>query len=202
MDSRQATHIRTTKTTTPSHNYIMLLPPNTQALHKVTLPGTYLLNVTDLVDIGVSLHSLLQVATATPPPVRHVYREGTPATDQLKFPRAMLKLTLTDGVQDVQAMEYKPLPALSMNSLLGLKVRSRHVFDAILVKAPRVLRGVMLLEPDNVEIFGGAVPELYGSDLAAEVTRRLKPRLKCVMCIFGGGFQGIYHRRHTLNIHD
>ncbi|RUS20195.1 hypothetical protein BC937DRAFT_86194 [Endogone sp. FLAS-F59071] len=142
------------------------LPPNVRDLQNTTLPANYLLQIIDVIDVGHSLHSLLEAATALAP-VRRLYVERS-QDEQPIFPKAMLKLTLTDGTQEVQAMEYKLIPVLSMNTPLGLK---------ILVKSPRILRGVLILEPHNIEILRGPLPELRGKDIIEEVTRRLKARL-------------------------
>lgn len=105
----------------PADHNMLYLPPNVCDLQNTTLHANYLLQIVDVVDVGYSLHSLLEAATALAP-VRRLYVERS-QDEQPIFPRAMLKLTLTDGTQEVQAMEYKLIQVLSMNTPLGLKVR-------------------------------------------------------------------------------
>lgn len=63
-----------------------------------------------------------------------------------RFPRAMLKLELSDGHSTLQALEYRRIPALDLGSTdLGSK---------LLLKNARLRRGVVLLEPETVTLKG------------------------------------------------
>lgn len=63
-----------------------------------------------------------------------------------------LKLTLTDGLYTITAMEHKPVTCLSTKLPPGVKV---------LIKGPvTVSNKIILLEPENVQIVGGEVEEM------------------------------------------
>ncbi|KAG5651361.1 hypothetical protein H0H81_008930 [Sphagnurus paluster] len=63
-----------------------------------------------------------------------------------KYPRGMLKFHLTDGAITLQAIEYRPLPELSLeNTPLGFKM---------LLKDVRIQRGIAYLEPNSVTLIG------------------------------------------------
>ena len=62
-----------------------------------------------------------------------------------------LKLSLTDGVQRVTALEYRPIRALQVDAPAGLKVA---ITDA------SVRGGMLLLLPENLDILGGQVDRL------------------------------------------
>lgn len=64
---------------------------------------------------------------------------------------SLLRLSVTDGRQRVQAMEYHPLPDLRMQGPGGLKVALTDV---------HVRHGMLLLQPCNVRVLGGGVAEL------------------------------------------
>ncbi|KAL1916922.1 uncharacterized protein VTP21DRAFT_5119 [Calcarisporiella thermophila] len=143
------------------------LPPNIQSLHQTVLTGAVILQVNDLMEIGASAQTLLNIATSSVP-IRQVYKERDESGEQIEYPRSMLKLVLTDGYQEVQGMEYKPLTELNLQSLLGIK---------IVVRQARILRGVLLLSPENVTVLGGFVPTLCTEKPEDSLVRRLKMRL-------------------------
>lgn len=62
--------------------------------------------------------------------------------------RRMLKLHCSDGVQDVFAFEYRPVPALVLQP--GSKLIVRNV---------RVMRGLLALTPQVVAVVGGGWPQ-------------------------------------------
>ncbi|WIA19855.1 hypothetical protein OEZ85_005758 [Tetradesmus obliquus] len=62
-----------------------------------------------------------------------------------------LKLHLTDGVQQLVAVEYRHCPALGLLMPAGIK---------LLLVNPAVRRGVLLLQPENVVLLGGVVERL------------------------------------------
>lgn len=67
------------------------------------------------------------------------------------LPRKMLKITMTDGVRVLAAIESSPVPALSITMEIGLK---------FLIRNTPVKRDVALLHKDSVEILGGSIADL------------------------------------------
>ncbi|KAJ8285428.1 hypothetical protein GJAV_G00026690, partial [Gymnothorax javanicus] len=80
-------------------------------------------------------------------------------------PVRMLMLQLTDGVQDVEALEYKPVPTLNADLPPGTKLLLQGVLQCRL--------GVLLLTPDNVRVLGGAVEELQVALSQSRVLARI-----------------------------
>lgn len=114
------------------------LPPNIGDINtKLQLPGTpTLVEVVDKDDTGVSAFQLDQVRKAREERIREggfdENGEGDEEADievegegpLPKYPRATLSLTLSDGRTQFKALEYKPLPELSLPKIpYGLKVR-------------------------------------------------------------------------------
>lgn len=60
-----------------------------------------------------------------------------------------LKLELTDGIQTVVAMEYKPIACLNTKLVPGCKI--------LLTGPLQCINKVFLLEPRNVKLLGGEV---------------------------------------------
>ncbi|TRY99423.1 hypothetical protein DNTS_022982 [Danionella cerebrum] len=80
-------------------------------------------------------------------------------------PTRMLMLQLTDGVQSLEGMEYRPIPALNTNLAPGTK---------LLLVGPIVARlGVLLLKAENVKVLGGEVEQLMGVNSQARVLCRI-----------------------------
>ncbi|KAK3236805.1 recQ-mediated genome instability protein 1, variant 2 [Cymbomonas tetramitiformis] len=104
--------------------------PNLQALHNTELPGRFVLQVDEMVNVGAD--------------AKERYKNTNSNT-------RCLKLSLTDGVARVQALEYRYITALHIHSPAGLKIA---ITDAT------VRRGMLLLQPDNVQILGGEVERL------------------------------------------
>jgi len=88
---------------------------------------------------------------------------------------SLLRLSVTDGRQRAQALEYHPLPDLRMQGPAGLKVALTDV---------HVRHGMLLLQPCNVRVLGGGVAALEGArrktiefmtlDVAEAKLRRLR----------------------------
>jgi RecQ-mediated genome instability protein 1 len=83
-----------------------------------------------------------------------------------RYPRAMLRMDLSDGTHKIRAIEYKKLPDLVLGETpLGFKVccaSLRHPLMRLCVlnsqlrlKNTMIRRGIAFLEPDTVEILGG-----------------------------------------------
>ena len=86
-------------------------------------------------------------------------------------------LHVTDGFQDVQLMEYVPIPQLNLDIVPGCK---------ILIKGPVECRkGVMLLHPKNVELMGGEVQELVDANAPENVLARIIGRQENPTPVYG-----------------
>ncbi|KAL4420941.1 hypothetical protein ABPG77_004570 [Micractinium sp. CCAP 211/92] len=102
----------------------------TAALHNTTLRGKFLLQADEILNIGAAVRE------------RYNGHDGN---------GRCLKLLLTDGVQQVAALEYRPIAALRATTPAGTKLLLRDV---------PVRRGMMLLTPQNCSVLGGSVPAL------------------------------------------
>jgi RecQ-mediated genome instability protein 1 len=163
------------------------LPPQVAAMHKRVLPGPYLLQVNEMLDVARSalaqLDALDGLAPTTtesaldeifgPTPAANTQatstaRKGAAAAGGGAAPLAqrLLRLTLTDGVQTVTAMEYARIPALGGAVGVGGKVVVTNV---------EVRRGVLVLVPATVRPLGGQIP---GWSDRADVRAQLRALLK------------------------
>ncbi|KAM6559165.1 hypothetical protein CsatA_028404 [Cannabis sativa] len=105
-----------------------LLPENVHSLHLVDLPGRYVLQVDEIVNISC--------------PLKSRYQKAAPGI------KRCLKLSMTDGVQRVFGMEYRPIKDLDALSPAGLKVVICNV---------HVRHGLLMLVPETFEVLGGLV---------------------------------------------
>lgn len=78
--------------------------------------------------------------------------------------KRMLQLTLSDGVQDVEAMEYRPIKCLNLNLSPGIKIR--------IIGPVTVRRGRIMLEEKNVKVLGGEIENLLVKNAAENVLAR------------------------------
>ncbi|KAK7399255.1 hypothetical protein VNO78_10434 [Psophocarpus tetragonolobus] len=108
-----------------------VLPPDVHSMHLRVLPGPYVLQVDEIINITR--------------PLRGRYEQAPPGI------KRCLKLSMTDGVQRVFGMEYRPIKALQVCASAGLKVAITNV---------HVRRGLLMLVPETIEILGGMVEEL------------------------------------------
>jgi hypothetical protein len=133
-----------------------VLPSNVDGLHKCTLSNVLtrgsmlVLQISDIKDVAQSMYSQLNKENT-----RQMVLDD--ATQQAGFidGKRLLKLQLTDGHAIVSAMEMKPIPGLSTNTLIGTK---------ILLKSVPVQRGMLLLNAGNVEVLGGRVEKFQHCD--------------------------------------
>lgn len=105
-------------------------------------PAHALVQITAVVDVGVSAQSLFDALRAR--------RDAAPS-DTPALPRGMLRLTLSDGFVSRTAYEHARIPALSIDTRLGAK---------LLLRQPVYESGVWLLDNESVTVLGGAIPEL------------------------------------------
>ncbi|PWA59471.1 hypothetical protein CTI12_AA281630 [Artemisia annua] len=108
-----------------------LLPSNVGRMHLVDLPGPFVLQVDEIVNISQPLRQRYKTANAG-------------------FHRC-LKLSMTDGVQRVFGMEYQPIKDLDALAPAGLKVAISNV---------NVRHGLLMLVPEVIQVLGGLVEEL------------------------------------------
>ncbi|KAK6148053.1 hypothetical protein DH2020_018965 [Rehmannia glutinosa] len=108
-----------------------VLPPNVHTLHLVDLKGPFVLQVDEIVNISC--------------PLRGRYQSAAPGI------KRCLKLCMTDGVQRVFGMEYRPIKDLEVLSPAGFKVAVCNV---------NIRHGLLMLVPEVLEVLGGTVGEL------------------------------------------
>ncbi|KAK8586508.1 hypothetical protein V6N13_010099 [Hibiscus sabdariffa] len=121
-----------------------ILPENVDSMHLVDLKGPFVLQVDEIVNISC--------------PLKGRY-EDTPSGI-----KRCLKLSMTDGVQRVFGMEYRPIKDLQVLAPAGLKVAICNV---------HIRRGLLMLVPECLEILGGVVDDLEAARqrLVAEVNK-------------------------------
>nr|XP_026501003.1 recQ-mediated genome instability protein 1-like [Vanessa tameamea] len=133
------------------------LPQNLKSRVKIELNGQYVLQINALVDIGSSAYQqhlkLQKVNTEN--------IEATTRFDDKVSNHRMIQLYMTDGVQEVTGIEYKPMRNLSLDVIPGSKV---------LIKGPvECRRGVILLTENCIELLGGEVEELIIANSQAAI---------------------------------
>ncbi|ORX80284.1 hypothetical protein K493DRAFT_412172 [Basidiobolus meristosporus CBS 931.73] len=139
-------------------------PSNIEGVHQVTIfQQPAILQILDIIDVGVSAQHLLDATLRHNDPDRsRILAEEE--KNEGKFPRSMLKFTLTDGIQETFAMEYRALNNVDIFLPLGSK---------ILVNNVKVLRGVLLLESQRITVLGGQVDTLNQKSLVQRLRNRL-----------------------------
>ncbi|KAF7834017.1 recQ-mediated genome instability protein 1-like [Senna tora] len=108
-----------------------ILPANVDSMHLVDLPGPYVLQVDEIINMSC--------------PLRSRYQQAPPGH------KRCLKLSMTDGIQRVYGMEYRPIHCLEVCAPAGLKVAICNV---------HVCHGLLMLVPETIEILGGLVEQL------------------------------------------
>ncbi|XP_078435167.1 recQ-mediated instability protein (DUF1767) [Wolffia australiana] len=107
------------------------LPGNVGEMHGIVLEGPFVLQVDEIVNISA--------------PLRERYNETHAGL------KRCLKLSLTDGVQRVYGMEYRPVSQIKVLASSGLKIALRNV---------HIRHGLLMLVPEAVEVLGGMAEEL------------------------------------------
>eukprot|EP01018_Ginkgo_biloba_P003664 Gb_17289 [translate_table: standard] len=107
------------------------LPPDVHTLHATEIGGPIVLQVDEIVNLSSSL--------------RERYKE-TPAGG-----KRCLKLSMTDGVQRIFGIEYRPIKDLMVLSPAGMKIAVRNV---------HIRRGLLMLVPEVVDVLGGFVEHM------------------------------------------
>ncbi|XP_063537349.1 recQ-mediated genome instability protein 1-like [Cydia strobilella] len=131
------------------------LPANLKSQQKTVLNGRFALQINAAVDIGTPAYQQYMK-------LQKVNTENLEATTKFedKVPNhRMIKLYLTDGVQEISAIEYRPMRNLSCDITPGCKA---------LIKGPiECRRGVLLLTESSIELLGGEVQEIAVSNSVA-----------------------------------
>ncbi|XP_062456569.1 recQ-mediated genome instability protein 1 [Rhea pennata] len=133
---------------------------------KGELSGFYSVQIDSLVDVSQPAYSQLQKLRGK----STVNEEVTANTQAFQKPweakpTRMLMLQLTDGVHQIQGMEYQPVPVLHTNLPPGTKITVQGNVAYRL--------GVLLLKPENVKLLGGEVDALLEEYSQERVLARL-----------------------------
>ncbi|KAJ8921436.1 hypothetical protein NQ315_003054 [Exocentrus adspersus] len=128
------------------------LPPGLSNKTKYVLTDNYSLQMMKVVDISKPKYWQLQRIRNNTSGVNETETESS---------KRVLQMTLTDGVQEVEAMEYKHIPCLNLNLTPGIKIR--------LMGPITVRKGRLMLEAKNVKILGGEVEDLIVPNAAENV---------------------------------
>ncbi|KAJ8939987.1 hypothetical protein NQ314_010927 [Rhamnusium bicolor] len=99
------------------------------------------------------------------PPEISNKKQDTLNDQEVESSKRALLLTLTDGVQEVEAMEYKPIPCLNLNLTPGIKIR--------LIGPISIRRGRLMLQNQNVKVLGGEVEDLIISNAAENILAKI-----------------------------
>ncbi|XP_070568492.1 recQ-mediated genome instability protein 1-like [Ptychodera flava] len=140
------------------------LPRGLSTQEKTILRGMYCLQVESVRDVSQPAYSQLQKLSGgtDPEELASTFTQTTPRW-QTNSSR-MLMLQLTDGVQALQGMEYKPCPDLSVDMSPGMKIQVQGTIQCRL--------GVLLLTSENVRILGGDVESLMEENSQVMVLSR------------------------------
>uniref|UniRef100_A0A8D0L2Q3 RecQ-mediated genome instability protein 1 n=1 Tax=Sphenodon punctatus TaxID=8508 RepID=A0A8D0L2Q3_SPHPU len=133
---------------------------------KGELNGFYSIQIDSLVDVSQPAYSQLQKIRGT-----NTVNEEVTANTQVyqkpweAKPTRMLMLQLTDGIHQIQGMEYQPVPVLHSNLPPGTKMLIQGTITYRL--------GFLLLKPENVKLLGGEVDALLEEYAQKRVLARL-----------------------------
>ncbi|XP_028627788.1 recQ-mediated genome instability protein 1 [Grammomys surdaster] len=143
-----------------------LLPDDILEIPKGELNGFYALQINSLVDVSQPAYSQIQKLRGknTTNDLVSAETQSTPKPWEVR-PSRMLMLQLTDGVTEIQGMEYQSIPALHSGLPPGTKIL---VHGHILFRL-----GVLLLKPENVKVLGGEVDGLSEEYAQEKVLARL-----------------------------
>lgn len=130
-----------------------VLPEGLAQSPKTILSGIFCVQVDSVLDISQPAYGQLQKWKGTDCTNDEVsaVTQSTQRPWEAR-PTRMLLLQVTDGVQNMEAMEYQPISALSTALRPGVKLRLQGDIPCRL--------GMMLLGPTNVKLLGGEVEDL------------------------------------------
>lgn len=143
-----------------------LLPDGILEIPKGELNGFYALQINSLVDVSQPAYCQIQKLRGknTTNDLVTAETQVTPKPWEAK-PSRMLMLQLTDGIVQIQGMEYQPIPILHSDLPPGTKIL---IFGNISFRL-----GVLLLKPENVKVLGGEVDALLEEYAQEKVLARL-----------------------------
>ncbi|NXA70388.1 RMI1 protein, partial [Mohoua ochrocephala] len=149
--------------------------------------GFYSIQIDSLVDVSQPAYSQLQKLRGK----STVNEEVTASTEVFQKPweakpTRMLMLQLTDGIHQVQGMEYQPVPALCSNLPPGTKITVQGNIAYRL--------GVLLLKPENVKLLGGEVDALLEDYCQERVLARLIGETENPNAVGQAGHEQIFSR--------
>ncbi|KAG2565797.1 recQ-mediated genome instability protein 1-like [Panicum virgatum] len=121
-----------------------VLPEGVGSMHAAVLDGPFVLQVDEIVNMSA--------------PLKERYRDAHAG------PKRCLKLSMTDGIQRIFGMEYRPIKDLAVLAPAGLKIIIRNV---------HIRRGLLVLVPEVIDILGGIADELEAARdrLVSEVNK-------------------------------
>nr|CAI5847947.1 unnamed protein product [Callosobruchus analis] len=131
---------------------IPCLPPNINQKKKYILNGTFSLQLMYVMDVSKPKHWQLQR-------IRNGIQKNL--DQEAENSKRMLLLCLTDGVQEVFASEYHPIPCFNINMCPGLKIKLKGPID--------VRHGRLMLKAGNVKLLGGEVDSLLVPNAAENI---------------------------------
>ncbi|ORX45605.1 hypothetical protein BCR36DRAFT_414466 [Piromyces finnis] len=139
------------------------LPENSNTLTTQKIDKIYLLQIIDIVEIGISSQSILQEIEDL------ISERKTNPSKPINLKKSMLKLTLSDGQRIIYAIENSPIQQFHLDMHLGAKMYVKHA---------EAVRGVLLLNPHNIEFLGGYIQNLFQNDILTYLQEKLKDILK------------------------
>ncbi|XP_048187400.1 recQ-mediated genome instability protein 1 [Perognathus longimembris pacificus] len=143
-----------------------LLPDGILEIQKGELNGFYALQINSLVDVSQPAYSQIQKLRG-----KNTINDLVTAETQVTLKpweaksSRMLMLQITDGIVQMQAMEYQSVPALHSDLSPGTKILIHGNISFRL--------GVLLLKPENVKVLGGEVDALLEEYAQEKVLARL-----------------------------
>ncbi|TRZ13886.1 hypothetical protein HGM15179_013230 [Zosterops borbonicus] len=154
---------------------------------KGELSGCYSIQIDSLVDVSQPAYSQLQKLRGK----STVNEEVTAGTQAFQKPweakpTRMLMLQLTDGIHQIQGMEYQPVPVLCSNLPPGTKITVQGNIAYRL--------GVLLLKPENVKLLGGEVDVLLEDYCQERVLARLIGETENPNSVGEAGHEQIFSR--------
>ncbi|XP_004677585.1 PREDICTED: recQ-mediated genome instability protein 1 [Condylura cristata] len=143
-----------------------LLPDGIMEVSKGELNGFFALQINSLVDISQPAYSQIQKLRGKNT-TNDLITADTLVTQKPweAKPSRMLMLQLTDGIVQIQGMEYQSIPALHCNLPPGTKIL---IYGNISFRL-----GVLLLKPENVKVLGGEVDALLEEFAQEKILARL-----------------------------
>lgn len=138
---------------------VAVLPSNLSQHKKIVVNGTFCLQMQCIYDVAKPKYWQLQRIRDSNT-LKSLIQQDKEITDS----KRMLQMTLTDGVQEIDAIEHSHISALNINLKPGTKVQ---------ITGPlTVRRGKMFLEERNVKILGGEVEDILVSNVTENFLAR------------------------------